>query len=252
MEGTAPMSMSAQIGDATKATSANSVSSGVTSAASASSHPVAEPVAGLYPVPPPDRSAGPIQPGRRSSLAGKIAVVTGAARGIGRAIATELAANGADVVAIDIAGPVSPTADAMPATEAELAETVDRIRQYGRRAAAIKADIRDSGVLRQIADQVEHEYGKIDIVVANAAIQGWKPLMEMGDMDWHDQIEKTQRHRQHGSRLRPQDGRETLRPFHPPRVDAGQGGDKGWCQLFGIEVEHTRVDEVRRPRSRPV
>ena len=183
------MSMSAQIGDATRATSANSVSSGVTSAASASSHPVAEPVAGPYPVPPPDRSAGPIQPGRGSSLAGKIAVVTGAARGIGRAIATELAANGADVVAIDIAGPVSPTADAMPATEAELAETVDRIRQYGRRAAAIKADIRDIGVLRQIADQVEHEYGKIDIVVANAAIQGWKPLMEMDDMDWHDQIE---------------------------------------------------------------
>jgi NAD(P)-dependent dehydrogenase (short-subunit alcohol dehydrogenase family) len=84
---------------------------------------------------------------------------------------------------------VSSTADAMPATEAELAQTVGRIRQYGRRAAAIKADIRDIGVLRQIADQVEHEYGKIDIVVANAAIQGWKPLMEMDDMDWHDQIE---------------------------------------------------------------
>src|SRR5438552_4111754 len=78
-------------------------SSGGTSAASADSHPVAEPAAGPYPVPPPDRSAGPIQPGRGSSLAGKIAVVTGAARGIGRAIATELAANGADVVAIDIA-----------------------------------------------------------------------------------------------------------------------------------------------------
>ena len=149
------MSMSAQIGDATRATSANSVSSGVRSAASASSHPVAEPVAGPYPVPPPDRSAGPIQPGRGSSLAGKIAIVTGAARGIGRAIATEFAANGADVVAIDIAGPVSPTADAMPATEAELAETVDGIRHYGRRAMAIKADIRDIAALRQIADQVE-------------------------------------------------------------------------------------------------
>jgi NAD(P)-dependent dehydrogenase (short-subunit alcohol dehydrogenase family) len=140
-------------------------------------------------VPPPERSAGPIVPGRGSSLVGKVAIVTGAARGIGRAIAVEFAANGADVVALDIAGPVSPTADAIPATEAELAKTVAGIRHYGRRAMAIKADIRDIAALRQIANQVDGEYGKIDIVVANAAIQGWKPLMEMDDNDWRDQIE---------------------------------------------------------------
>ena len=151
--------------------------------------PVAEPVPGPYPVPPPERSAGPIRPNRGSSLTGKVAVVTGAARGIGRAIAVELAANGADVVALDIAGPVSPTADAIPATEAELAETVAQIQSYGRQGTAIKADIRDIAALRRIADQVEQEHGKIDIVVANAAIQGWKPLMEMDDMDWGDQIE---------------------------------------------------------------
>ena len=159
-------------------------------AVSASTHPpVAEPVAGPYPVPPEGRTAGPILPNRGSSLAGKVAVVTGAARGIGRAIAVEFAANGADVVALDIAGPVSPTADAIPATEDELEETVAQIQHYGRRATAVKADIRDIATLRQIADQVEHEYDKIDIVVANAAIQGWKPLMEMDDMDWRDQIE---------------------------------------------------------------
>ena len=58
------------------------------------------------PVPEPSssQSSGPIAPGRGSNLAGKVAVVTGAARGIGRAIAVELAANGADIVAIDIAG----------------------------------------------------------------------------------------------------------------------------------------------------
>jgi NAD(P)-dependent dehydrogenase (short-subunit alcohol dehydrogenase family) len=115
--------------------------------------------------------------------------VTGAARGIGRAIAVEFAANGADVIALDIAGPVSPTADAIPATEADLSETVAQVQRLGRRAKAIKADIRDIAALRRVADQVEHEHGKIDIVVANAAIQGWKPLMEMDDMDWRDQIE---------------------------------------------------------------
>ncbi|MEA2782778.1 MAG: hypothetical protein QOK29_4322 [Rhodospirillaceae bacterium] len=151
--------------------------------------PVAEPVPGPYPVPPAERSAGPIRPNRGSSLTGKVAVVTGAARGIGRAIAVEFAANGADVIALDIAGPVSPTADAIPATEAELAETVARIQRYGRHGTAVKADIRDIHALRRIADQVEHEHGKIDIVVANAAIQGWKPLIEMDDMDWRDQIE---------------------------------------------------------------
>ena len=157
--------------------------------ANADMHPVAEPVAGPYPVPPPERTAGPIAPGRGSSLTGKVAIVTGAARGIGRAIAVEFAANGADVVVIDIAGPISPTADAIPATETELSETAAAIRLYGRRAMAFKADIRDIAALRQIADEVERTFGKIDIVVANAAIQGWKPLMEMADADWHDQIE---------------------------------------------------------------
>ncbi len=151
--------------------------------------PVAEPVSGPYPLPPADKTAGAIKAGRGSSLTGKVAVVTGAARGIGRAIAVELAANGADVVVIDICGPVSPTADAAPATSEDLAETVALIEGFGRRATAIKGDVRDIARLRQIADQVVDDYGKIDIVVANAAIQGWKPLLEMDDMDWEDQIQ---------------------------------------------------------------
>ena len=73
------------------------------------------------PEPPPEKSAGPIQPGRGSILTGKIAVVTGAARGIGRAIAVEFAANGADLVVLDIAGPVSSASNATPATPEELA-----------------------------------------------------------------------------------------------------------------------------------
>ena len=141
------------------------------------------------PEPPADKSAGPIRPARGSQLTGKVAVVTGAARGIGRAIAVEFAANGADVVALDICGPVSTASNAKPATPADLEETVRQIRGYGRRGEAVQADIRDIASLRRIADKVEADHGHIDIVVADAAIQRWKPLLEMEDADWRDVID---------------------------------------------------------------
>jgi NAD(P)-dependent dehydrogenase (short-subunit alcohol dehydrogenase family) len=141
------------------------------------------------PEPPADRSAGPVRAGRGSSLTGKVAVVTGAARGIGRAIAVEFAANGADVVVIDIAGPVSAASDATPATPAALEETVRQIKAYGRKAESIQLDIRDIMTLRSAANHVDSTYGRIDIVVANAAIQRWKPLLDMQDAEWRDVID---------------------------------------------------------------
>jgi NAD(P)-dependent dehydrogenase (short-subunit alcohol dehydrogenase family) len=141
------------------------------------------------PEPSPSQSSGPVVPGRGSNLSGKVAVVTGAARGIGRAIAVELAANGADIVAVDIAGPVSPASNAVPASPEELEETAKMIRALGRRAETVRADIRDIAALKRIADQTEQQFGKIDIVVANAAIQRWKPLLEMEDSDWRDVID---------------------------------------------------------------
>jgi NAD(P)-dependent dehydrogenase (short-subunit alcohol dehydrogenase family) len=130
-----------------------------------------------------------VKPGRGSMLGGKVAVVTGAARGIGRAIAVEFAANGADVVVVDICGPVSAASNAKPATPEDLEETIRQIRAFGRRVAPVKADIRDIAALRAVADQVEREFGKVDIVVADAAIQRWKPLLEMDDADWRDVID---------------------------------------------------------------
>jgi hypothetical protein len=94
------------------------------------------------PEPGPEKSAGPVRAGRGSSLTGRVAVVTGAARGIGRAIAIEMAANGADVIAVDIAAPISTASDAVPATPEELNETVRQIQAYGRRGEAVRADIR--------------------------------------------------------------------------------------------------------------
>jgi len=141
------------------------------------------------PEPSPEQSAGPVRPGRGSALTGKLAVVTGAARGIGRAIAVEFAANGADVVCIDICGFVSTASNAKPATPADLDETVRQIQGYGRKGEAIHADIRDIASLRRIADEVDQRHGKIDIVVADAAIQRWTPLLEMADADWRDVID---------------------------------------------------------------
>jgi NAD(P)-dependent dehydrogenase (short-subunit alcohol dehydrogenase family) len=134
-------------------------------------------------------SAGPIIPAIGSHLEGKVAVVTGAARGIGRAIAVELAANGADIIAVDICGPVSTASDAKPAARADLDETQRQIKSFGRRCVSIQADIRNIDELRHIADQTERDFGHIDIVVANAAIQRWKPLLEMEDADWRDVID---------------------------------------------------------------
>jgi NAD(P)-dependent dehydrogenase (short-subunit alcohol dehydrogenase family) len=88
-----------------------------------------------------------------------------------------------------IAGPVSPASNAVPATPEELDETVRMIKEFGRKGEAIRADIRDIAALRRIADRVEQAYGKIDIVVADAAIQRWVPLLEMEDSDWRDVID---------------------------------------------------------------
>lgn len=143
------------------------------------------------PVPEPSeaQSSGPIKANRGSNLTGKVAVVTGGARGIGRAIAVEMAVNGADVAVIDIAGFVSTASNAKPARPEDLEETVRQVKATGRHGMAIKADIRDIAALRRAADEIEKAYGKIDIVVADAAIQRWKPLLEMEDADWHDVID---------------------------------------------------------------
>ena len=167
---------------------------------------------GAMPRPPADRTAGDIRKARGSMLDGKVAVVTGGARGIGRAIAVEYAANGADVIVIDIGGYVSPASDAAPATVADMDETVRQIKAHGRRGEAIKADIRRIGELRAAADRIERDYGKIDIVVADAAIQRWMPLLEMADSDWNDVIDNNV----NGTA-------NTVRAFAPKMVAKGKG-----------------------------
>ena len=122
-------------------------------------------------------------------LAGKVAVVTGAARGIGRASAAAMAREGADIVGIDTAGPVSDTLDVVPATAADLEETGRLVRAAGQEWLSIQLDQRDLPALRRAAEQVRIEFGGLDILFANAGIQGFRPILEMQDADWHDQID---------------------------------------------------------------
>lgn len=122
-------------------------------------------------------------------LQGKVAVVTGAARGIGRASAIALAREGADIVGIDICEPVCESFGVQPASLEELNQTGEMVQAIGCRWLNITLDQRSLPDLRKAALQAEHLFGGIDILFANAGVQGFKPLLEMEDEDWHTHID---------------------------------------------------------------
>jgi len=120
---------------------------------------------------------------------GKVALVSGAARGIGRATALALAREGCSVVGSDIAGPVSDSLEVASATEAELAETGRLVGGQGAGWLALHFDQRDIAAIREAARKVVAAFGGLDILFANAGVQAFKPLLEMADADWHTQID---------------------------------------------------------------
>jgi NAD(P)-dependent dehydrogenase (short-subunit alcohol dehydrogenase family) len=127
--------------------------------------------------------------GTDECLRGKVAVVTGAARGIGRATAIAFAREGANVVGIDISAPVDMRSGVEAASPDELKETGQLVQAAGGRWLGIKLDQRNLPALRAAAVEAEREFGGIDILFANAGIQAFKPLLEMEDEDWHTQID---------------------------------------------------------------
>lgn len=122
-------------------------------------------------------------------LAGRVAYVTGAARGQGRSHCVRLARAGADVVAIDACGPVAAHNGYPPATPEDLADTATLVESEGRKVVAKEVDVRDlEGQQRVVADAIE-QFGRLDIVVANAGVMNWGRLWEISPQQWHDVLD---------------------------------------------------------------
>src|ERR1700689_3078215 len=125
-------------------------------------------------------------PGR---VAGKVAFITGAARGQGRSHAIRLAQEGADIIAVDLLEDV-PGIPYPGATEAARAETVKQVEALDRRIVAAKADVRDSAGLKAALDDGVAQLGRLDIVSANAGI-GTSPhhSWEIDDATWQTMLD---------------------------------------------------------------
>ena len=111
-----------------------------------------------------------------TELSGKVALVTGAGSGIGKAAALSLAREGVKVVAIS-------------RTEEEINKTVEEIKQAGGEAIAVPADVSSPEDMQRAYAQVEQQFGRLDIVFANAGINGvWAPIDELEPDEWNKTI----------------------------------------------------------------
>jgi SDR family mycofactocin-dependent oxidoreductase len=110
-------------------------------------------------------------------LEGKVAFITGAARGQGRSHAVRLAEEGADIIAVDIA------------LDLDMAQTVKEVEALDRRIVADQADVRDYDGLKAALDDAVARLGRLDIVVANAGIVSFGTAEELTEQAWRDVID---------------------------------------------------------------
>jgi SDR family mycofactocin-dependent oxidoreductase len=122
-----------------------------------------------------------------ADLTGKVALVTGAARGQGRSHALALAEAGADIIALDVCADIE-TAPYPMGTSDELAATAKDIEALDRRVLAIECDVRDSAGLDVAVAQGVAEFGRIDILAANAGIWALGKLWEITDAQWEEML----------------------------------------------------------------
>lgn len=111
-----------------------------------------------------------------NALLGKVAFVTGAGSGIGRGIAERLAREGADICIVDV-------------DSAGAEETASAVREFGRRALLVKANVASKPQIQAAADRCLDEFGRLDICVANAGIGRMGSILDMDLKDWQDQLD---------------------------------------------------------------
>ncbi len=122
-------------------------------------------------------------------VAGKVALISGAARGQGRSHAVRLAQEGADIIAVDVCGPIDNLAYPH-STPADLAETADLVKAQNRRIVTAQVDVRDYDALKTAVDGAVEQLGRLDIIVANAGIGTFgNKLHKIGEKVWQDMID---------------------------------------------------------------
>jgi SDR family mycofactocin-dependent oxidoreductase len=156
-------------------------------------------------------------------MEGKVAFITGAARGQGRSHAIRLAEEGADIIAVDICEDIDSVTPYYPlATEDELAETVKAVEALDRRIVARKADVRDLGALQSAFDEGLAELGRVDTVVANAGIATYGKAWELSAEQWKDMIDVNLTGVFH-----------TAKVAIPSMIEAGRGGSIMFTSSIG-------------------
>jgi len=120
-------------------------------------------------------------------LDGKVAVVSGAARGQGRTHAVRLAQEGADIIAMDICADID-TVHYPLASPEDLQETVAQVEELDRRVIATETDVRDGKAVTAAIDSGVAELGRLDIVIANAGIAMYDAADTMSEQSWQDMI----------------------------------------------------------------
>jgi NAD(P)-dependent dehydrogenase (short-subunit alcohol dehydrogenase family) len=143
---------------------------------------------------------------------GKVALITGAARGQGRAHAVRLAEVGADIVAVDLTSQIASVPYGL-ATSEDLAQTVKLVEGRGRRILPLEADVRDQGALHAVVVDATAEFGHIDVVVTNAGIVSYGRTWELSETQWRDVIDVNLTGVWH-----------TVKAVVPSMIKAGRGG----------------------------
>lgn len=143
---------------------------------------------------------------------GKVAFLTGAARGQGRSHALRLAEEGADIVAVDLCAQIATAAYPL-ATPEDLAETAALVEKTGRGVVAVQADVRDLGQLQAAAEEGLSRFGHLDIVCANAGITTYASVRSLTDEVWRDVIDVNLTGVWH-----------TCKAVVPAMIEAGRGG----------------------------